>query len=146
MMNIINHNIKYNYIDLEIKVEENVNLVILGYKNELMQTLLNVVNNSQQAMITQRKNKKIKQAKMKISIKNINKYILLEIEDNGGGVPQKYLNNVFDPYFTTKQDGHGIGLYMAKLIIEDKMNGKIYIENTNEGAKMSIELEMYKET
>lgn len=140
MMNIINHNIKYNYIDLEIEVEKNANLIVLGYKNELMQTLLNVVNNAKQAIVIQRKNKNSKQDKIKISIKNIGKYILIEIEDNGGGIPEKYLKKVFDPYFTTKKDGHGIGLYMAKLIIEDKMNGKIYMENTKVGAKMSIKL------
>lgn len=145
MMDIIRHNIKYNYIDVDIEVEKDCNLMVLGYRNELMQTLLNVVNNAKHAIINQREKKIIKNGKIKINIKNVDKYVLIELEDNGGGMPEEHIENLFDPYFTTKKDGHGIGLYMAKLIIEDKMNGKISIENINEGAKVSIKLEVYDE-
>ncbi len=55
MMSIIEHNIKFNYIDVNITVEENTNLMVWGYKNELMQILLNIVNNAKDAII---KNKK----------------------------------------------------------------------------------------
>lgn len=61
-----------------------------------------------------------------------------------GGIPIKYINQLFEPYFTTKKDGHGIGLYMAKLIIEDKMDGQIFVENVKGGAKFSIILELRK--
>lgn len=145
MMDIIRHNIKYNYINVNINVEENCNLMVLGYRNELMQTLLNVVNNAKQAIINQRDKKIIKNGQIKINIKNIDKYVLIELEDNGGGIPIEHIKNLFSPYFTTKKDGHGIGLYMARLIIEDKMNGQIFIENANDGAKVSIKLEVYNE-
>ena len=55
MMNIVEQNIKYNYIKVNIKVKDNTNLMINGYKNELMQTLLNVVNNAKEVLLKNRK-------------------------------------------------------------------------------------------
>ncbi|RXI48844.1 ATP-binding protein [Malaciobacter mytili] len=140
MLEIMKHNIKYNYIKVNVNVKPNTNLIIYGYKNELMQTLLNIVNNAKDAIIKRRKQNKIKQGIINIDIKNLDNKVLIEIEDNGGGIPKEHINNVFEAYYTTKQNGHGIGLYMAKLIIEDKMDGKINVENTKNGAKFIIKL------
>ena len=62
------------------------------------------------------------------------------MEDNGGGIDKQNINKIFKPYYTTKSDGHGIGLYMAKMIIEDKMDGKIVVNNINNGVVFSITL------
>ncbi len=140
MLEIMKHNIKYNYIKVNVNVKPNTNLIIYGYKNELMQTLLNIVNNAKDAIIKRRKQNKIKQGIINIDIKNLDNKVLIEIEDNGGGIPKEHINNVFEAYYATKQNGHGIGLYMAKLIIEDKMDGKINVENTKNGAKFIIKL------
>ncbi len=51
------------------------------------------------------------------------------------------MENIFNPYYSTKEDGSGIGLYMTKVIIEDKMNGKIQVKNTKVGACFTIILE-----
>ncbi|PHO15166.1 hypothetical protein CPH92_08185 [Malaciobacter marinus] len=82
----------------------------------------------------------MKEGIINIDIKNIQNDVLIQIEDNGGGIPKEHINNIFKPYYTTKENGHGIGLYMAKLIIEDKMDGTIEVENTNNGAMFSIKL------
>ncbi|AXX88267.1 two-component system sensor histidine kinase [Malaciobacter marinus] len=140
MLEIINHNIKYNYIKTNVQVQEDANLNILGYKNELMQILLNIVNNAKDSIVKRRKEKRIKEGIINIDIKNIQNDVLIQIEDNGGGIPKEHINNIFKPYYTTKENGHGIGLYMAKLIIEDKMDGTIEVENTNNGAMFSIKL------
>jgi len=144
MLEIIRHNMKYNYINVNVNVEENTNLMILGYKNELMQTLLNIVNNAKESIINQKSKDKISQGIININIKNINNKVQIDIEDNGSGIPEKYINQIFEAYFTTKNDGHGIGLYMARLIIEDKIGGKISASNTNNGAKFTILLELTK--
>ena len=145
MMHIIQHTIKYNYIKVSIDVAPNANLTVLGYKNELMQTMLNVVNNAKDAIIKAKKLKKIKKGEIDIHIFNRKGKVLVEIEDNAGGISEENLSKIFTPYFTTKESGHGIGLYMAKLIIEDKMGGKISVTNAQKGAKFCIELEVYHE-
>jgi len=142
MMDIIHHNMKYNYINVCINVQANTNLMINGYKNELMQTLLNIVNNAKETIL---KNADKTKRLITITIKNVEHFVQIEIEDNGGGIPQEHISNIFDAYFSTKKDGHGIGLYMAKLIIEDKMNGTINASNTKNGAKFTIKLELSNE-
>ncbi len=141
MLEIIRHNMKYNYIDVNVNVKPNTNLIILGYKNELMQALLNIVNNAKDAII---KVKNKEKGKIDIEIQNIKNLVEINIQDNGKGIPKKHINKIFDPYFTTKENGHGIGLYMAKLIIEDKMDGKISVKNINDGAMFTIKLDFEK--
>lgn len=64
------------------------------------------------------------------------------ISDNAGGISDEVIGRVFDPYFTTKEQGKGvgIGLYMAKEIIERHMGGKIYCENTDVGVRFVVEV------
>ncbi len=140
MMKIISHTIKYNYIDVNIDSTKATNLNVLGYKNEFMQTLLNIVNNAKEQMKELREAKKIKRGHIDIRIYNSSKKVIIEICDNAGGIPEEALAHVFDAYFTTKEQGHGIGLYMSKLIIEDKMGGKIRASNTLSGACFTITL------
>ena len=140
MMKIISHTIKYNYIDVSIDSTKATNLNVLGYKNEFMQTLLNIVNNAKEQMKELREAKKIKRGHIDIRIYNSSKKVIIEICDNAGGIPEEALAHVFDAYFTTKEQGHGIGLYMSKLIIEDKMGGKIRASNTLTGACFTITL------
>lgn len=140
MMKIISHTIKYNYIDVSIDTTKATNLNVLGYKNEFMQTLLNIVNNAKEQMKELRDAKKIKRGHIDIRIYNSSKKVIIEICDNAGGIPEEALAHVFDAYFTTKEQGHGIGLYMSKLIIEDKMGGKIRASNTHKGACFTITL------
>jgi len=145
MMDIIRHNMKYNYIDVNIEVAANTDLMINGYRNELMQTLLNIVNNAKDAIIRAKDKKSIKRGVIDINISNVKNKVQIEIEDNGGGIPDEHITKIFEPYFSTKKDGHGIGLYMAKLIIEDKIGGVVEATNTQKGVKFTIRLELSNE-
>ena len=130
MLEIVNHNIKYNYIDVSIKVFENTNTKIYGYRNEFMQSTLNIINNAKDELL---KND-LKNRKIDIEFYNEDKKLFIKIQDNAGGIEIAKLKKIFRAYYSTKKDGHGIGLYMAKMIIEDKMNGKIEVENVKDGA------------
>lgn len=145
MMEIIRHNIKYNYIDVNINIDSDSNLLVYGYKNELMQTLINIVNNAKDAILKSVKLKTIEKGIIDINIFSVDNYAQIDIQNNGGLINQKELNKVFDAYYTTKKEGHGIGLYMTKLIIEDKMQGCISVANADKGAKFTIKLELYNE-
>ncbi len=141
ILEIVDHNMKYNNIKINIDVQEETKLNILGYKNEFMQSILNILNNSKDAL----KKNYYKNRKIDIKIFNNEKdKLFITIQDNGGGILPKYINKIFDSYFTTKTNGHGIGLYMSKMIIEDKMGGKISATNANDGVLFTIKLDLKK--
>jgi PAS domain S-box-containing protein len=110
---------------------------LTGYDTEFQQVILNILSNSKDAIIDIQKNDSGYIGK--ISIEVYKNYI--KISDNGGGIPDEIKDRVFEPYFTTKDDtsGTGIGLYMSKTIIEDSMNGKIYLSNSDNGSVFKIE-------
>ena len=128
---------KYNYIKINMEVESKTNLHISGFRNEFMQSVLNIINNAKdQLQVNNLKNRYID-----IYFYNVNKYLVVKINDNAGGIKIKDIDNIFQPYFSTKTEGHGIGLYMAKMIIEDKMHGKLSVDNIKDGASFTIKLE-----
>ncbi len=111
-----------------------------GYKNELEQVILICISNAKDALI----DNNIIEPKINITIQSsADNKTILTIEDNGGGVPTEIMGRIFEPYFTTKEQGKGtgIGLYMAKEIIERQMHGKIEVENSEIGAKFMITLD-----
>ncbi|MEJ2469034.1 MAG: ATP-binding protein [Campylobacterales bacterium] len=80
--------------------------------------------------------------KLRIDIRSTPAETTLTVSDNAGGIPEAYLNKIFDLYFTTKRRGHGtgLGLYIAKMLIEKGMQGTIAVENTQAGAAFTIYL------
>ncbi|WP_457563301.1 ATP-binding protein [Caminibacter pacificus] len=119
-----------------IKIKLNTrNITLKGYPNTLKQLLINLISNAKDAL--NQKNPKNKE--IKISLKQ-DDFITIEIEDNAGGIPIEIIDKIFEPYFTTKKEGTGLGLYMTKIILEEKMNATIDVENTKKGAKFTIKI------
>lgn len=129
---LIGNDIKINK---DIKEIEN----IFGFSNEFSQAILNILTNAKDALIEN----KIKSAYININIYKDKEYSYLTIEDNAKGIPQDVIENIFNPYFTTKEEGKGtgIGLYMSKIIIEQNMRGSLKVQNTKEGALFTIKIE-----
>jgi len=111
-------------VELIIKIRNDVN--ILGYPNELSHVCLNIITNA----IEQLKDKKYPK-RIAIFVKTDKKNVIISIVDNGGGVKEDIIDKIFEPYFTTKlkKQGSGIGLYMAKQIVEKHMGGIIRAKN-----------------
>ncbi len=122
------------------KIEFEFNVIkdkqINAYENEYSQVILNILTNAKDVLIS----RQIQNPKIIISINEKNDSIITTILDNAGGIENKYINHIFDPYFTTKQKGSGIGLYMSKMIIESHFKGKIKVFNKDKGASFSIEV------
>ena len=98
--------------------------------------IVNLLCNAKDVLIE----RKIKDAYVHIKVKKEAEMIEISVCDNGGGIPESELTKVFEPYFTTKEEGKGtgVGLYMSKIIIEDHMDGKIKVMNSDEGCCFSI--------
>ncbi|NPA87339.1 MAG: HAMP domain-containing histidine kinase [Epsilonproteobacteria bacterium] len=118
---LVSHLLNKYGIEMEIKIKQDVQ--ILGYKNELSHVCLNILNNA----IDSLKNSGVKDKKILIVLRKEKKSIIISMIDNGGGIKEENIEKIFEPYFTTKfkDKGSGIGLYMAKQIIEEHMGGKI---------------------
>lgn len=117
--NFIEHNIKVICKIDDIKVN--------GYETELIQVLINILNNSKDALESLEDEIKL----IFIDILEEDGKAVIRIKDNAGGIPEDILNKVFEPYFTTKHQsrGTGIGLYMCQEIINKHMEGCVDISN-----------------
>lgn len=118
---------------------------LYGYPNELKQALLNLFSNARDAIKSKREDGKLKfDGLISVFLRNEKRgdrnYLDIEVRDNGGGVPQQIMNRVFEPYFSTKAQGEGvgIGLYMAKTVIENSFGGHISLANMGDGAVFCI--------
>jgi len=100
--------------------------------------LLNLIKNSTNAFI---KNK-IQKPEIYINEYEENSSFIIEVSDNAGGIDDKIMSKIFDPYFSTKENERsmGLGLYMSKFIIEDSCGGTLEVENSELGAKFRITL------
>ena len=86
--------------------------------------------------------KNINDPKIELFIDNRGLNSIIKVKDNAGGIKEDNLENIFDPYFSTKSSskGTGLGLYISKLIIEKNMGGELSVYNDKNGAVFKIVL------
>lgn len=107
---------------------------ILGDKNHLIRVFNNLVINAIQAIPSDR------QGQIKVSLSRVGNLSVIQISDNGGGIPPEIRDRVFEPNFTTKTSGSGLGLAICKKIIEAH-DGDIRFETRdNEGTDFFVEV------
>ncbi len=139
-LQIVDEQLKNHRISMEIIGDD---VEIYGLPNEFQQVILNLINNSKDA-ITE---KNIENGKIIISIENDDNRVFLKFVDNAGGIPEDVLDRIFEPYFTTKEQGKGIGmgLYIVKMIIENNFNSEINVKNIEDGVMFTIEIKVLNE-
>ena len=128
--------IKIGNFVINIKKEVTLEKSVFGFNNELMQVLLNILLNAKDSFAEN----KIASPEIEIKIYRENNYGCISIKDNSVGIPSEYIDKIFEPYFTTKFNGTGIGLYMSKVIIEQNIHGELLVESSNEGTIFYIKV------
>ena len=125
------------------EIEKNITIkkdrkipTIYADQNKLRQVIINLLENSQDAL------KEIKNKKIMISIRNKIGGIELTVEDNGVGIPDMIIGRIFEPYVTSKKTGTGLGLAIVHKIVEEH-EGKITIDRIkNSGTRVTINLKI----
>lgn len=127
-------------IELIFDLQEEV--TISTFVNEVKQVILNILKNAEDILTE----KEQKDPKIWIASYVENEFVYITIEDNAGGIDEKVIPKIFDPYFSTKRssNGTGLGLYMSKTIINEHCKGKLSVVNTRNGAKFTIALPLFK--
>jgi two-component system CheB/CheR fusion protein len=124
-----------NQITLEFTNE--CDIEFYTYPNELMQVLLNLVNNSKDAI----KDRNIKNAKVQIGTHILENLLTITLCDNAGGIDKSVIDKLGEPYITTKSvNGTGLGIYMSLIIIEKHFGGSMSWKNINSGSCFTIKI------
>ncbi len=124
--------------NIDIIISSKKDIEFKTYESELLQVILIVLNNA----LDNFEIKNIMSPKISILLENEMDNLKVSIIDNGGGITKENVDKIFDPYFTTKfkKEGTGLGLYMAKMIIEESMGGELHVLSNDIGATFLITL------
>ena len=138
-ISFLKYEIENNNINIEVKFDIE-NLILKIDEKYIKQSLINIIQNSIDSIIESRKEKRNILIKLKVLENNA----IINIKDTGKGIEKDKLSKIFEPYFTTKRSGTGLGLTNVARIIEAH-NGNINIENTKDGVSVIITLPLIQE-
>ena len=142
-LSMVSGMLKANGIELKSEVQNKP--IVVGYPNELSQVVLNLISNAKDAF---EDISKTAHRVIEILITADETYGIAQITDNAGGIDEEIIGRIFDPYFTTKEEGKGtgIGLYMSKTIVETNMGGLLEVANKDNGAVFTIKIPLAEGT
>jgi signal transduction histidine kinase len=125
-LHLVEGQLKSNNITLVLDLDEKIQ--VNGCENELIQCWMNIVNNSKDAFLEKEGSERF----IFIKIYETNEQVKISIKDNAGGIEDKIIKKIFEPYFTTKHQsqGTGLGLHMTYNLIVDGMKGSLKVKNT----------------
>lgn len=127
-----------NHENVTVETEFISQEALLTYPSDLKQAVLNIIKNSQDVFLE----RAVKDARITLKTDKDDEHYFIIIEDNGGGIKEDIIEKIFDPYFTTKvsRNGSGMGLYVARKIVQERCLGRLSVENIQAGARFTIEL------
>ncbi|MFY9074579.1 cache domain-containing protein [Malaciobacter mytili] len=132
---------KMNALELEFKYNEKHKYTLESYPSYIKQVLINLISNAKDELSIILKDVPLYEGKIKIFLSKEENNFLISIEDNGRGILAEHKEKIFKPFFTTKKDqGTGTGLYLCKLLIENKINGKLFLDNLKNPTKFIIQI------
>lgn len=136
--------LKQQGVQLQVQIDEATRpFVVFGFPSEFVHVVVNILANARDA-IAERLAQEGESAPglIQVDIRGTAEAVLVLVRDNGSGIPAHLIGKIFTPYFTTKgtTTGTGIGLYMAKMIVEKEMHGALLADNLDQGAQMTIRI------
>lgn len=123
-LTVISSDLKKQRIIYSLKFLTNEEIKIYGISNELSQVMLILLSNALDALVD------IENPQIQIVVKATPSEVIIEVIDNARGI--KNIDSIFTPYYSTKEEGFGIGLSLAKNIIDKSFQGSIKAENIKE--------------
>ena len=136
-LEIIEKSLNNHHIELEKQYDVH-KIFVTNYASLLSQALLNILTNAKETLIK----REVLNPKIIVHITSDDERACICIEDNGGGIDADKLGRIFDPYFTTKHQsvGTGMGLHHSYNIVANDLNGELYANNSDKGARFFIEI------
>lgn len=133
-LGVIASTLKSHGIDITIVCDENI--ILNSARNDLMQVLLNLLKNAKDAYVETG----ISPAPLSIEVTRDDTWVKIMVKDSAGGISISIIHEIFNPYFSTKDEknGTGLGLYMSKMIVEEHLNGKLEVSSSNGSTQFSI--------
>lgn len=134
-LDIIDASIEDDHIKLETDLSVNPSINV--YQRELQQAIVAILQNAREALLE----KPEQNRSIRVKTTEDDEHVQIKISDNAGGIQTEDIQEIFLPYFSTKdKNGRGLGLYMAKTIIEDHCDGILEVHNNEEWAVFSISI------
>jgi two-component system, NtrC family, sensor kinase len=136
-VSIIDHKLKLANVELELQLDENLPKIKCD-NSQIQQVIVNLVMNASEATHN-RVNGKVT---VRTTVDTNGESIRFEVKDNGDGIPNKYLAKIYDPFFTTKGEGKGVGLGLAVVYgIVESHGGDIEVDTkVGEGTIFRVDL------
>jgi PAS domain S-box-containing protein len=131
---LVEESFKSNGIAIRTDLAQDSSLY--GFPNEYSQVLLNLFCNARDSIAACG----ARDGVIDVRLAQEDAFCSVYVADNGGGIPSGTMDKIFEPYFSTKPMGTGIGLYMSSMIIERNMHGRITARNLDGGAEFKVVL------
>lgn len=125
---------KIMYTNATISKNLDKEIVMFGYKSAFANICLIIIDNALDIF----KQRDITNGNITITLTRKDDALKLIIEDNGGGISIEPITKIFDVFVSDKTDGNGMGLAMVKVLTNERLHGKIEVQNSEKGALFEI--------
>ncbi len=136
IMRLMSAQLKNHNIEFISEIEEG--LSFLTYKKDLEHVFINLFSNARDAF--EEGDREVKQIRVKAYVED--ERCIIKVSDTAGGIKSDVIGRIFEPYFTTKEQGKGtgLGLFMSKKMVLETLSGRLDVENIDDGVEFTLVL------